>query len=116
MNDMPPNATPKVHPASREILPEDPLELHGHEVSGNPHLMMRMLVEEFARMGWGADAILQLACNPEYQAFRGLRQVYGIDGMRRRVEAILARCGVLRVTTTETTPISEQLVQLDLPA
>ena len=70
--DATPTPTPKIHPATREILPEDPMEMHGFEVPGDPNLMLRLLVEEYARMGWGAATIVQLARDPNYQALYGL--------------------------------------------
>ncbi len=115
MSDANPNATPKVHPATREILPDDPMEMHGFEVTGDPNLMLRLLVEEYARMGWGAEAILQLARDPNYQSFHGLLQFFGEEELTARIRQILTRCGVIRVTTKETVPISERLVQLDTP-
>jgi hypothetical protein len=111
-----PRPVPKVHPASREILPEDPLEMHGFEVQGDPKLMLRMLVEEYARIGWDVDAILQLARDANYLAFYGLRPAYGEDELRRRVSEIISRCGVLRVKATEAEPLSECLVQITLPS
>ena len=59
MSDEIPHSTAKVHPATREVLPDDPMEMHGFEVPGDPNLMLRLLVEEYARMGWGAEEILQ---------------------------------------------------------
>ena len=110
-----PNAAPKVHPASREVLPEDPMDLHGFEVPGDPNLMLRLLVEEYARIGWGTIEILQLARDPNYQAFHGLWQFFGEEELTAQIGKILARCGVIRVTTKETVPISERLVQLETP-
>ena len=110
-----PNAAPKVHPASREVLPEDPMNLHAFEVPGDPELMMRMLVEDYARMGWNTEAIMSLACDRNYQVFHGLLCMFGNDGLRRRVQQILARTGVMRVTTTEAESPPEQLVEIDLP-
>jgi hypothetical protein len=110
------NAVPKVHPASREILPDDPLEMYGVEVPGDPDLMLRLLIEEYARIGWGVDDVMQLARDPNYTAFYGLRRALGEEPLRRRVAEILARCGVIRVKATETVPLSERLVQIDLPA
>ena len=115
MNESEINAVPKVHPASREILPDDPLEMHGFEVPGDPELMLQILVEEYARIGWGVEAILELARDPNSRAFYGLRQAYGEQELRRRMAEILSRCGVIRVKTTETEPPSECLVQIDLP-
>ena len=105
-------AVPKTHPATREILPEDPMELNAFEVPGNPDLMIRLLVEEYARIGWGSEAIIQLARDPNYQAFHGLWQLLGEAELGRRVGDVLSRCGVMRVTVEE---LPEQLVQLDLP-
>ena len=111
-----PNATPKVHPATREILPDDPMEMQAFEVPGDPHLMLTLLVEEYARIGWDADAIVELARDPNYLAFHGLLTFFGDEELASRIRQILARCGVIRVQATETVPISEQLVQLELPA
>ncbi len=109
------NAAPKVHPASREVLPDDPMNLHAFEVPGDPQLMMRMLVEDYARMGWNTEAIMSLACDRNYQVFHGLLNMFGEDDFRRRVQQILARTGVMRVTTTEAESPPEQLVEIDLP-
>ena len=106
------NAAAKIHPATREILPDDPMELHGFEVFGDPNLMLRMVVEEYARIGWGRESILQLARDPNYEAFHKLWLWLGEEELSRRVGDILLRCGVMRVTTKE---VPEQLVQLELP-
>ena len=116
MHDADCDPTPKIHPATREMLPEDPMELCGHELPGDQELMMRLLVEEFARMGWSADAIMQLACDGQYQAFEGLRRAYGVEGMRERIAATLARCGVMRTKFFEAATQTQRLVELELPA
>jgi hypothetical protein len=108
--------TPKIHPATREMLLDDPLEMQALEVPGDPGLMLRLLVEEYARMGADAEQILELARNPFYQAFHGLWLLFGEDELRRRVEAIVRRSGVIRVRTVERQPVSERLVQIQLPA
>jgi hypothetical protein len=115
MSDTNPNAVPKVHPATREILPDDPMEMHGFEVPGDPNLMLTLLVEEYARIGWEADAIIGLAHDPNYQAFHGLQQSLGDEELTARIRQVLSRCGVIRVNTKETVPISERLVQVELP-
>jgi hypothetical protein len=97
------------------MLPDDPLDLHGIEVSGDPELMLRMLVEEYARLGANTEFILELARDPFYQAFHGLWRSFGEVGLRRRVNEIIGRCGVVRVKTVEATPVSEQLVQINIP-
>ncbi|MCC7476126.1 MAG: hypothetical protein IT425_12080 [Pirellulales bacterium] len=106
--------TPKVHPASREVLPEDPMEMHGVQITGDPELMLRMLVEEFARMGWGLEEMMHLAKDPNYSAFHGLSQAHGEEKLRERIGNILARCGVMRVKATEAALPPEDLVQIDL--
>jgi hypothetical protein len=108
-------AVPKVHPASREILPDDPMEMHGFEIPGDPELMLRLLIEEYARIGLGVDAVMQLARDPNYTAFYALRRSLGEDEFRRRVTSIVARCGVIRVKATESEPPSENLVQIAMP-
>jgi hypothetical protein len=115
MNDDP-NLVPKVHPASREVLPEDPLNLHGFEVPGDPALMLHLLVEEYARLGAGAEQILMLARDPFYHAFHGLYRLLGEAELRRQVSEILRRCGVIRVRTREQTPPPQQVVQINLSA
>jgi hypothetical protein len=107
-----PNAAAKVHPAAREMLVDDPLSLHGFEVEGDVELMLRMLVEEYARLGWGTDDIMRVSTDPFYVAFHGLIRRYGEAGLRSRVEAVLRRVGVTRVRVVEA-PAPESLVQLD---
>ena len=105
----------KIHPATREILSDDPMEVKGFEVAGDPQLMLRMLVEEYARMGCDAKTIIGLARDPNYQAFHSLFRVFGEDEFRQRVMEIIARCGVIRVKTKEVELISEHLVQIESP-
>lgn len=114
MKPLPTTATPKIHPATREILPDDPLEMTAFEVPGDTELMLRLLVEEYARTGWGSDSIMQLARDPNYQVFHGLLRLFGEQELAARIGSILARCGVMRVKTTETEPLSEQLVQIEM--
>ncbi len=116
MNNVFPGVGPKVHPATREVLPEDPMDLQGFEVPGDPHLMMRMLVEDYARMGWNTEAIMSLAIDPNYQVFHGLLRMLGEDELRHRIADVIGRCGVMRVKTTERESPPTQLVQIDLPA
>jgi hypothetical protein len=111
-----PDFVPKVHPATREVLPDDPLNLHGFEVPGDPVLMLRLLVEEYARLGADAEQILRLARDPFYHAFHGLFRLLGEQEMRRQVNQILRRCGVTRVRAREQTPPPEQVVQINLSA
>jgi hypothetical protein len=116
MNELQFNGVPKVHPASREALPDDPLEMQAFEIPGDRELMLRLLVEEYARIGWGVEAMMHMARDPNYTAFYGLLQSLGEEGLRRRVSSIVARCGVIQISKTECEPVSEQLVQIELLA
>ncbi len=109
------NLAPKTHPATREILPDDPMEMQAFEVSGDPNLMLQLLVEEYARIGWGADGILQLARDPNYLAFQGLLNCFGEEELARRVREAIERCGIIRVHQVETDTLHKDLVQLELP-
>lgn len=104
---------PKTHPASREMLPDDPMDLHGFQVPGDPKLMLRLLVEEYARIGWDAEAIMRLARDPNYQGFHGLLKLYGEGPLWEKISAILARTGVIRVTAREKPPAPEGLIELN---
>jgi hypothetical protein len=109
------DAVPKIHPATRPVEPEDPLNLFGYEFEGDPELMLCMIVEEYARMGYGCDALMELASNPFYQALHGLWQLLGEAELRSRVERIISRCGVLRTSWRES-PLPPDVVQIQLPA
>ena len=65
--------------------------------------MLRMLVEEYARMGWGAGAIMELARDPNYQAFHGLLQLFGEEEFRQPRVGNYRPHGVIRVSTTTET-------------
>ena len=116
MSNNPSNQVAKVHPASREMLPEDPMGLHAVELPGDADLMLRLMVEEYARMGWGLDAILALAEDPFYHVLHDLYQQCGPDEFRRRVQSVLDRVGVARIKTVEA-PVApnepDALYQLD---
>jgi len=86
------------HPANREMLPDDPLQLSAVEVPGDVELMFRLLVEEYARMGHDTDAIMRLARNPFYTGFHRFFVVCGEDELRSRIQNVLRRCGVVRVS------------------
>ncbi len=110
-----PQATPKIHPATREMLPADPMEMQAVEIPGDPNFMLQLLVEEYARIGWGLEGLMKLARDPNYTAFYGLLRLFGEDELHSRISHILSRCGVLRVTTHEAPPLPERLVQINLP-
>ncbi len=114
MTDSSVNPVPKIHPATRPVEPEDPMHLHAVEVPGDTELMLRVVVEEYARMGCGPDEIMALCRNPFYQAPHGLWLLHGEEELQRRVTQILDRCGVMRTTTVDSEPPADQLVQLGL--
>jgi hypothetical protein len=100
---------PKVHPLSREMLPEDPLLLQAFEVPGDTELMFRVVVEELARMGSDAAAITGLARDPFYAALHGLWRLYGEEEFTRRVRQVLSRTGVVRVRSFVAPPPGDLL-------
>ena len=93
------------------------MELTGFEIPGDSNLMLRLLVEEYARIGWGTEQIMQLARDPFYQGFHGLLRLHGEEELRRRVSEIIGRFGVRRVTKVEieVEEPPKQLVQIELP-
>ena len=105
-------AAPKVHPLHREMLPEDPLEMQVFEVPGDTDLMFRIVVEEMARMGSDATAIVNLARDPFYGALHGLWRLYGEQEFSRRVREVLAHVGVIRVRIVEA-PQPGDLLQIE---
>jgi hypothetical protein len=106
----------KPHPKDRAVELDDPMDLQAFEVSGDPQVMLRMLVEEYARMGWALDEVMALFRDPFYVAAHGLWLLFGEEELRRRISQVLARCGIVRTTTKLSTPASERLVQIELPA
>jgi len=107
---------PKVHPATRSVEPDDPMNLYAVEIPGDPELMLRLLVEEYARMGFGLEALLGLFRDPFYVAAHGLWLHYGEAELQRRLTVLLGRVGIIRTTTRVSPPASERLVQIDLSA
>jgi hypothetical protein len=94
---------PKVHPASRPAEAEDPLLMEGRCVAGDPDLMLRCVVQEYAGLGWGAEQVLGLFADPDYPALGELQCRYGSAGLRERVEGLLrpARLPTFRVSVWE---------------
>jgi hypothetical protein len=115
MNSNTDNLTPKIHPVTREMLPDDPLDLKGVEVPGDPRLMLRLLVEEYARLGASAEEILRLGRNPFYRAFHGLYALLGEERYQAMVEEVARRYRCFRVQSVEA-PVEEpvQVVQIKL--
>ncbi|HXG09487.1 MAG TPA: hypothetical protein VNK04_06830 [Gemmataceae bacterium] len=100
MNPQANNLVPKVHPLTRDVAPEDPMELVATPVPGDPDVMLQCLVQEFAWMGWNADQLLGLFRSPAYPVLNQLREYYGDDVIRQRIHTLLGRSGVFRVQET----------------
>jgi hypothetical protein len=97
----PAHLVPKVHPASRAVEADDPFALNATAVAGgDPEVMLECLVQEYAWMGWDAAQVLGLFRDPLYPALNALLHHYGEGGVRRRVEGVLNRMGVFRVSGT----------------
>jgi len=87
---------PKVHPATRAAESEDPYELFATSVPGDPELMLRCLVQEYAWMGWGTDQLLAMFRDPFNPALHRLLQIYGEENLGERIAAIIGSMGVFR--------------------
>jgi hypothetical protein len=85
---------PKVHPATRAVEIDDPMTLHATPLPGDPEVMFRCVVEEYARMGCGAEEILALFRDPFYPALNALGERFGEAGVRERLAGVLRRTGV----------------------
>jgi len=75
-------------------------------VAGDPLLMFDCIVEEYSRLGWGEEEILQLFDDPAFLATRGLRDLLGEQATRDRVRGVLSRCRTLRVSVQALPPKS----------
>jgi len=91
---------PKVHPASREVMADDPMTLWATPVAGDPDLLIRAVVQEYAWMGWDAEQIAALFRDPFYPMLHGLRHLLGEAGVRERIDAVFGHCGVFRFRST----------------
>jgi len=119
MDTNPKQWVPKVHPATRSVELEDPMNLHATAVPGDPEVMLRCLVQEFAGMGWDAEQIMPLFRDPFYPALNSLWCAYGEAGIRKRVLAALRQCAVLNVAATiveepETSESEPELIELGI--
>jgi hypothetical protein len=63
-------------------------------------------------MGFGLEELMNLCRQPFYVGLHGLWLRYGEQELRRRLTAILSRCGVLRAKVREAPPPGE-LLQID---
>jgi hypothetical protein len=104
----------KVHPATRAVEPEDPMTLHATPVEGDVEVMLHLLVQEYAWMGWNGEQILRLFRDPFYPALHGLWCQLGEAGVRERIARVLARSGVLRFEATVDDEDDAEIVEPDL--
>lgn len=113
------NLVPKVHPATRPVEPEDPMSLHATPAPGDPEVMLRCVVQEYAGMGMNADQIMTLFRDPCYPALNDLLSALGEGGLRQRVEHITRQIGVFRFHAVEAPETESQdlpeLIELGLP-
>jgi hypothetical protein len=91
---------PKVHPVTRPIEPEDPFALNATPVSGDPDLMIRAVVLEYAWLGWSADQIISLFRDPFFPLLHGLWQTLGESELRARIASLVATSGIFRFRST----------------
>ncbi len=80
---------------------DDPMELCGVQCDGDPGYMIDCLAEEYARIGWPAEKILQLFESPFYPVLHSMLAGIGRDAIRQRIEQVAGRCGVFRARTLE---------------
>ncbi len=92
------------HPKDRPAEAADPFQMMAGGVEGDPEVMFACVVEEYSRMGYGADAMVALFENPEFLATHGLRGLFGPEATAKRIGDVLSRCGVLRVTAKALPP------------
>jgi hypothetical protein len=114
--DQPTNKLPteRPHPSDRPVLPDDPMSLNAIEFDGDPEFMLKIMVEEYARLGCDFETFVGMCQEPFYQGLYGLWVHFGQDELRRRAKEAFARCGVVRVKVTHTKPANDQLVQIAL--
>jgi hypothetical protein len=108
---------PKVHPASREVMADDPMTLYATPVAGDPDLLFRAVVQEYAWMGWNADQIAALFRDPFYPLLHCIWQVLGETCVRERIDAVFFQSGVFRFRSTvheEPDEAAPELVQIGL--
>jgi hypothetical protein len=113
----PDNLVPKVHPATRAVEPEDPMSLHATPAPGDPEVMIRCVVQEYAMMGMKADLIMTLFRDPYYPALNDLLSALGEATLRQRVDHIISQIGVFRYHVVEAPAASDlpELIELGLP-
>ena len=85
----------------KEFESDDPMELQGIWMDGDPDYMLDCVVEEYLRLGWPPDQILRLFGSPSYPVLHQMLHVRGTEALRARIQQIAGRCGVFRFRTSE---------------
>ena len=85
--------------------PGGPMRMHAESAVGDQRVMLECLIEEFARMGWGAKQIARLFENPFFLASHSLEKRLGRQVVHECIEQTLQRCGVMRCAISESKPI-----------
>lgn len=92
--------TPKIHPATRPVEPEDPLSLHAVATAGDPDAMIRAIIEEFAMLGWDVAHILGLFRDPNHPMLHGLWIALGEEEIRARINGVVCCRDIFQLRTT----------------
>jgi hypothetical protein len=107
MIDTTPNWVPKVHPTTRDVEADDPMEVVAEPVAGgDPAFMLRCVLEEYAWLGWDADQLLMLFRSPEYPVLNQLLAHFGEAAVRQQIDELLGGTGgaFYRTTVVEAEP------------
>ena len=86
---------------TKQLEPDDPMEMKAAVISGDERLMMECLIEEFAHLGWGAKKISRIFSEPFFLASHGLEKRFGEQAVLECIEHTLARCGVFHFEMEE---------------
>jgi len=84
-----------------EFIDEDPLELVGMVLPGEPGQLVRMaeiIVEEYVRMGWDERRLMTLFVNPMFMATHRIYQRKGVQYVR---DLVRITCAKYRIPTVE---------------
>lgn len=96
-----PQMTNELRSVAGRIKPpeeDDPLELAQAWVpAGDPEIMARCLIEEYARLGMGEEEILRLFSRPVYQIHELYRQ-WGEARVGDLIRRVLSRTGRMRIS------------------
>lgn len=118
MNSSNDRFVPKIHPTTRPVEPDDPMTLYATPIAGDPEVMLRCLVQEYAGMGWDAEHMVALFRDPYYPVLHELWRRFGEVGIREQIAAVLSQTGVFcceGAALDEAGPTEPELVQIGLP-